>query len=281
MKYTNKKNLPDALVQAIIKTTEEYEDFPELQNYISVTRLIDAPFQYFETKKNWDNLTKDVYDMMWAFEGTSKHSVLEKASSLGIKETRFIHRFSLDHRDHEGMSSCYDWHVGGQIDLFNFKDDYLEDYKNTSAWTFHFNPEGKKEWIEQLNINAYLMGLKGLKVKGLRIHGILRDWDKKMYLQMSQAASKAEKQCTYPELRVKTIELPLWSEEDQLDFIMKRLEVFQSWNGEVCTDKEKWYSQKYIKTTNTTIDNYARCEGYCSLTEICPFYQQKLENTIL
>ena len=110
----------------------------------------------------------------------------------------------------------------------------------------------KVEWELQLNAYAWLMRhAKQRHSKRLRIIAVMRDWNRRM----------ADNSSDYPQAPIATIDVPLWSERDQNDYMAERISLHQEAEfanivGDrlpECTGVERWTrSAKYAakKTTN-------------------------------
>ena len=183
----------------------------------------------------------------------------------------------------------------------------IRDYKVTGAWAVQQN---KTEWIEQLNIYAWLVEkVKFMKVTDIKIIGIVRDWSRR------DAATKEG----YPQAPIVTLDIPLWDMETREAFIMERLDkhneaVFAMGVGDdvaECTSEEMWekptvYAVRKIggvrakslhgdkvkadaelALLNVKKQDYeievreggrTRCEGFCQVAPFCDQYQKYLAN---
>lgn len=186
----------------------------------------------------------------------------------------------------------------------NLKKISIQDYKVTSAWSLlksKDNPNGYKEaWEQQLNVYAWLGRKNGYRVTKLQIIAILRDWQK------SKAFESEKYNGGYPPLPIQVIDIPLWTDKEQDDYIADRIEthqqadyLFNMENKEIdCTDKERWKKedqyavmlpkQKRAKKLFTNLKeaelykvtvpksfvelrkgNSMRCAQYCSVVNFC------------
>lgn len=159
----------------------------------------------------------------WAFMGSCLHAMLERVEIPGaIKEQRF---YAL-----VGGKK-----IGGQIDLWH--DGVLYDYKITSAWSVVYGKgQAKSEWVAQSNVNALLMKRNGHEVVSARNILGLRDWDDR----------DAKKSTDYPQLPAVEIEIPLWTEQETEDWILRRIAAHEAVQGMPperlpdCTADERW-----------------------------------------
>ena len=118
----------------------------------------------------------------------------------------------------------------------------IQDYKFTGAYST-FNP--KDEWAQQLNCYAYLArhgktnagDTLDLDVKNLFVTAIVRDFNRNNLGRTN-----------YPQSWVVDIEIPLWSEEEQKEFIETKVSEYQNAlatfkeTGETpkCSEKDRW-----------------------------------------
>ena len=147
MKLTNKFNLPEPIVHAVLN-----QGYTPGSSDITVTQLIQPPLLRQLTKKHWNELEEDVVDRIWAVLGSSVHSFLEtayKGTTARLEERIY--------------AEVRGWKVGGQFDVLD--GDTLSDYKLTSI----FGASGKKEWENQLNVLRWLLHKNGTEVKNLEI----------------------------------------------------------------------------------------------------------------
>ena len=225
MKITNKFGMPKPFV-----------DFARNDKYskgkadISVTTLIDSPRVRIMKEQYHDQIEIDAVDMIWALFGTAVHSVLEKSeqSENSITEERLY-------------SEVDGWVLSGAVDRQEIENNQITivDYKVTSVWSVIY---GKIEWENQLNCYAYLVDDKNAfsqsNVTSLKICAILRDWNRK----------DSEKKENYPKAPIVFVDVPLWSYEDRLAYVKKRMALHQESqiNFDVhqiyplCSDEDTW-----------------------------------------
>jgi hypothetical protein len=213
MKYTNKNNLPQAIVEAIVNDKYSKGDAD-----ISVTGLIAPPQQRALMEKHADQLEDDVSNRIWILIGKATHYILENSGSTGIKEQRLY-------------TIRNGWRISGQFDEVTEASGILQDYKVTSAWSV--KDGHKPDWEAQLNLYNLLAFESGYLIQGLQIVAILRDW----------SALDAQKDEAYPKSQVKTINLPMWSVTDAEKYLQSRVDLHQrARKGEdiPCSDEERW-----------------------------------------
>jgi len=200
MEITNKFGLPPFVVDALT-----FSDYSRGDAQISVTQLIDSPRVVQLQRQHADKQTKDVVDFVWSRFGTSVHLMFEE--SLKATESPAITEERL-------FTEWKGWKLSGAIDIQEVEDDgvTISDFKVTSVWSVI---NAKSSWHKQLNAYAYLVRkAKGQTVKKLQIVAILRDWQRR----------KAEQERNYPNAPVVIVDIPLWSEQEQDDYIEEQMD---------------------------------------------------------
>lgn len=228
MKISNDLALPGPLVTAV-----QSDGYSKGECDFSCTELIGPP-RIAVLKRQWqEHLSEDVADRIFALLGKSIHTILEhSAGKRYLVEKRFI-------AEHDG------YRIGGQIDLFDLETSILQDWKVTSRHTtgdatrkypwssMRTVPEGKG-WIEQGNINRYLMFRNGYNVKAIQYVALYRDWSKMQAMQESE----------YPTRQVEVLRVPLWTFRETEDYLSERISmhVAARTNLPMCTPEERWQS---------------------------------------
>ena len=224
MNITNRFNLPVTLLNAV-----KDDEYDRGDSVLSVTQLISSPRIVLLQDLNAGNLTADVVDRVPALLGTAVHKIIEKGSKdipSHIVEERLF-------------AEILGWKISGAVDLQIDNGDgtwEINDYKVTSVYSVM---DEKIEWIQQLNLYAFLARqAHGRSVTRLRIIAILRDWQRK----------QAEMKPDYPQSQVLAVDIPLWTDEQQSDFVHTRVALHQEAKKMVdsggavpyCTDQERW-----------------------------------------
>lgn len=266
MNLTNLLGLPDAFVAAV--KNDPYTGGGD----ISVTKLIDAPQRRVLYGKYKDFVVEDVSDRVWALMGQAVHTVLERAGTSALVEERLFMEVN-------------GWKLSGQFDRLHVADKTIQDWKVTTT----YKADGDDSWTKQLNILRMLAIANGHDIERLQVVAIFRDWQR----------SKAERDEKYPQSNVKVIELPVWSNEQAMQYITDRISMHQAAvKGEevLCSDDERWYAgstfalmkegnKRATKVADTREElgepakgffieerkgGYRRCEGYCEVAPFCP-----------
>lgn len=271
MKLTNKHNLPESIIKAIMN--DPYNAGP---CDMSVTTLISPARKVELTRWHKDKITEDASDKIWTLFGQAMHHVLERADNESITEARL----SIKRQG---------WEISGQLDRYDpTSGGSLSDYKVTSVYAVKNGH--RKEWEAQLNILATLLREQSYSVDKLEIVAILRDW--------SNARSKGN---DYPDCPVVTIPVPLWSQEKCEEYIDERIRIHQAAKSKLplCTPEERWQTADVFalrkEGRKTAVKLYAteaeanealvaagakhyiehrpgkcvRCESYCPVAEFC------------
>jgi hypothetical protein len=236
MPVSNRFNLPDVVVKALTVDT-----YSRGNSDISITTLIDSPRIGILQKEHENEIEQDAVDFLWSRFGTSVHNMFENAAEgdeTCISEERLYHPIQ-------------GWTVSGAIDLQHVELDgvIISDYKVTSVWSVIYD---KVEWHRQLNCYAWLVRHgKQMPVKQLRIIAILRDWQRR----------KAEEGGNYPESPIMIVDIPLWSDSEQDEYVDTRVRMHQSAHGgwafddelPNCSDSERW-----VKPTTYAVKKKSR-----------------------
>lgn len=296
MKFTNKFDLPECFerfntANAHSKDGAKY----------SVTEIIDSPFIPKLRALHASNLEVDISERIMALLGTAVHNILEDGAPPGCIVERRMSSFI------DGAS------LSGQIDLMTPTDSrdmmaeyrdgaefLLSDYKTCRGIALKMSPEGKSEWVEQLNSYAFIASDNGYVVSGLEVVAIVRDWN----------AAEASRSEDYPQQAVVRIPIPLWDIEKQYEFLSKRVQLHEQEVAPPCTPSEMWerptqwavhkknkngsFSKRAFRVCSSRVEadtialslqgngkvvkrrgGRVRCEGnYCNVSEFCPSWNE-------
>lgn len=220
MKLTNKFNLPEPFVAAV-----SADDYERGDAEFTSTELIRPSRINVLSKRHDAEIVKDVSDMVWAFQGQTKHVVLER-----IAKTQ-PDRYLVEHRFETTMPGT-GAKISGKIDLFDLSDGTLYDWKETSVWKFMLGDT--TEWEQQANINLYLMRQNAMTVHRLVNIALLKDWKARM--------ARFGKDPDYPKCAVHVMPLPMWAIGQAQSYINDRVEKMraEATNPPVCNKAERW-----------------------------------------
>lgn len=287
MKLTNKHNLPQTFVNVIKRPT-----YSKGKANLSITELIDSPRAVNLRHQHWEDIEVDASEMVWSLFGSAVHGILE-------------HGKDSNHIVEERLHVMYDgWHLSGAIDLQEVDEDgiHIKDYKVTGAWSVR---NEKQAWHEQLNSYAWLVRqAKKMKVKSLQIVAIIRDW----------SAREASYNETYPQAPIVVVDIPLWEDSKQDEFVANRLNLhaeayFESDSGgnlPECSPEEMWEKQekfavmkeggKRAKSVHDTREEAeaalpakgyliehrpgerTRCKSFCQVADFCDQWKRYQAN---
>lgn len=220
MNFSNYHNLPQPVVQAIIKAHEAYDSG---DSDFTPSSLAKPPYIARLEKTHKEEMTVDVMKMLDAAVGTALHEMFENA----VKDDD---RYITEKRFYAQVGK---WKIGGQIDLYTKKTGTLSDYKTTSSWAVRM---GKKEWTRQGNINAILLRRNGLPVNGIEIIAYVKDHDPR----------KIKGTPGYPEAKLVVLPQDMWSDAEIEQGILYRCQLHEQAKMlpidqvEVCTQDERW-----------------------------------------
>ena len=236
-KLTNLHDLPPALVRAVT-----FDDYDRGKADISVTGLLRPPQMAYLEQLHEAEIEEDISERMWLLLGSAAHVIMERSvEAPQIAEERLF------------MPSC-GWTVSGKSDMYDPDTQMITDWKVTSVWSVIYEPQGRIEYRQQLNLYRLLFEANGYPVKGLQIFCVLRDWQKR----------DAEKRSDYPAVPFKAITVPVWDKTEAQGFMTRRVLLHQKAREEGiyagCTDEERWKNAK---------GEYPRCAGYCRVAKFC------------
>jgi hypothetical protein len=214
MKYTNKLNLPQPIVDAVIN-----DKYSKGAADISVTELMDPP-QMRDLKKRYENkIIIDVSDQLYALYGQIIHKIFE----VNEKEAVAERRLSIE---------VGGWSISGGMDRYTAKEGLLQDYKFTTVYKVK-KGEAPEEWVRQLNVYAEILRQNGEKVINLEIVALFRDWSK-------LEASRDE---NYPQYMISIVEIPLIDSKEVMKYIESQVRLHQDADKGTyipCSKEERW-----------------------------------------
>jgi hypothetical protein len=149
--------------------------------------------------------------------------------------------------------------LSGTADLYESSKCAVVDYKVTSVWTIIYGSR-MEEWESQLNGYAWLYRRAGFPVKALQIVALLRDW----------SAGKVKEGDNYPKCMVVVVDIPLWDEARQAEYITTRVKLHEASKATQdddlppCTPKETWNRGR----------GPVRCGQYCRGRDFCNQYKK-------
>lgn len=290
MRFTNKFNLPEALVRAAEKA--EYNS-----TSYSPSSIASPPQQYILKKRHYDELVDDVNNRAWMMLGRAVHKIFEEGGGVtDLVEEKIRVKLPNGHI----FSGVPDVYIGSEKKIIDYK---------TITTSMKGKPERIKEYEFQLNCYAYLMERCGFDVNELWVLGLMRDWSvRTAYYNKSYPSSP------YWYFKVNKYEIE-YIEELIVDRVNRMyVAEFDSNGNEIddcdlleCTEEEMWASKagyavmkKGAKKASKICDSEdqanayikaakgefkieerkslrTRCEFYCSVKDVCQQYKRYKE----
>ena len=230
MHYTNRFNLPQYLVDWLIKDNYDYNQDPLT---ISATTLMKPVRAYWLTARHGDTLEIDVSELIAARLGSAIHDSIERVETPGVsKEERVRKTLEVD-----GVTFT----ISGKYDILVNENGRwtLRDIKTTSVWAYIFG--GKDEdYRKQLSVYRWLLHGGEKHVGDVAfIDMIFTDW----------SSMKAKTEDNYPPQRIHPgYRIQLMTLEETEAWIRERLSFFYRYkdisdtNLPMCTKEELWAS---------------------------------------
>lgn len=285
MKLTNKHNINPVIAKAVKDQQDRYQDSHKIRSDISVTQLINSPQIVSLQKEYGDQLEEDVADNIYSLLGSLMHQTLENVGE-------HMEGWTVEKRIYwdVDLPEMGKFKISGMFDAYDWDTKTLSDYKLCSVWEYINGP--KVDWVRQLNVLAFMAVHNGYEVNRATVEAVYRDW----------SVGKARQGGDYPPHQTASIEIPLWSYDEQKRYIEDRLELHmlaQNGHPTECTAEERWARpdkwavmkkgrKSAVKLHDSEEDAYwhansesnlsveyrpgvnVRCEEYCNVAEFCP-----------
>jgi len=216
----NDHNLHPAIYAALTRDDYDYERAGD----ISATALLKPP-RAAQLAKRYGHLTSiDATDRTWVVSGSAFHYMIEReAEKLGYAVVE--ERIGAKMKGPKG-----EWMVTCKPDMITVKADIVSVYDWKETGTFGYSigvrenvPGLKKEWVQQLNINSFLIWKAlGWPTEKLQIGVKFRDWKKS---ELEKAIHSED--TSYPQAQMLMVDIPLWDRKEQEAFILERLAAHQ------------------------------------------------------
>jgi len=274
MKYLNKHNLPERVLRVIRgKFKEPKRPDPKRMSATDIIKEALIRTLYIE---KWDDIVVDYSDFLKTTQGNALHDRYEI--------------FADD--DDEAEVKLEDEFPGitlvGKAD--NKIDDYILDVKQTKV----YGPQYKlDEWTKQGNIYVWQRRKRGEEINRILIDVWYRDFD-----------DRHTNYKGYPKCGMEVIELPVWSFEEQQQYIEDQLHYHAMNAHTECSDEQKGIRWEVYKNTNKTpskveqtkeacdkwvkkeeanpknsknkykvVQSEAKFCNYCKSKSVCPYYK--------
>ena len=218
MKITNKHRVPRPVF-----------DLADAPFYYTPGRMgvttLQTPEGLFQLRlRHDDETTEDAVDRMRLIFGKGIHKVLEEAAKDDpnlLAETKYTIEFD-------------GWTIVCIGDLYEKDSERLSDYKFTTVWKVVDGTP--KDWIAQLNCNAYIYRKHGHKISHLEVFAILDHWTKAKALQGGN----------FPPRDCKKFIIPMWSDEQVEAYLHERIAAHKAAEKLVdpdlphCSREDRW-----------------------------------------
>jgi hypothetical protein len=227
MKFTNRLNLPQYIVDWLSKDNYDYAVTP---NTVSATGLMKPLRAQILASRHSDKVEVDISELIASRFGNAIHDSIERIETPGVnKEQRVMRKLLID-----GV----EYTVTGKYDLLVEQDGIhtIRDIKTTSVWTFIYS--GKDEdYRTQLSIYRWLLSETHQINPVAYIDFFFTDWQ----------SSKARSEENYPQHRIqpgyKIDLLPIDVAEAMIIEKLILLKEHQETDDDdlpECTDEELW-----------------------------------------
>lgn len=292
---TNKYNTPD-IMQDVFNEPPRHSAG---RSDYSATSLVKPPRILQLQKRYGHQIVEDYRDKWHLFVGSALHEYVER------KLMRMPEKYIVEQKLTEFIN---DRKVVAIPDAYDTQNDIIYDHKSATSWAW--NSDHKEEYEQQLNINAWFMRQSGYQPERACLNMWTKDWS----IGMSRFKDAAD----YPPNPMWIQDVPLWSEQEQEDFINARIDLHKEYE-EVsdeelppCTKEEMWakdssfavkapnvYKAKRVLKTRKEAEDWlrncraaksdwyieerpgerVRCADYCNVKKYCSQYQEYLEST--
>jgi hypothetical protein len=225
MTFTNRFSLPEPFVAAVTS-----DDYQRGDAEFTATELIKPSRILVYSKRHDADMVEDVSDRVWRLQGSVKHIILERIARTNPE------RYVVEQR-YDTIMPGTGARISGQIDLYDKQDGTLYDYKETSVWRFLLRGSelnDKDEWVQQANINLYLMRVNDVNVQKVINIALLKDWKARQ--------ARFSREPDYPKCAIHATPLPMWSIGQAQSYINERVEKHraEAASPPVCNKEERW-----------------------------------------
>lgn len=246
MIYTNKRNLPKPLVDAVIALNEKEHTSADY----SVTQLNKGTTEIVLSMLHKNELVVDVSELMAMLFGSGVHLILEQ---FGGQDAEIYMETEVNGRT-----------VSGTADLA--EENLITDWKTCPTWKIIF--KDFDDWRTQVKGYLYLNYKNtGKLITNGRIIAILKDW----------SMTNAKRDKTYPQSPAETIDFTFTEDEileTENEWTAKILDIENAkstGNYLACTEKERWHEadvwalmKEGRKSAVKLFDNEAEAKAACT-----------------
>lgn len=202
MKIINDIGAPNIILKAV-----ERGIHPINPNRYGVTSLIGPP-QIRQLKIRHDaDIVLPLSSFNWLLMGTALHSVFQSGETDNVFVEEYLRC---------PIPGIHGIEISGVADLIEPLEDgkyRLVDHKTTSVWSRTTGNLPREDWIQQLNVYAYMYAKElNCTIGEAAVFVFYRDWK----------VTKSYIDSEYPP-SMETIQIPLWDEDRQIAFIRERV----------------------------------------------------------
>jgi hypothetical protein len=280
MNFTNLYGIKSlSVIDALTHNDYDLQEKPS--NVFSCTEICDAPKNKVLQRRYGKIATVDASDNFHSLDGSAVHYALEMSNQKGAarlsEERIFIDVTDISAHTMDSSKKIVEqawyfanhYYVSFKFDNYEEHDECIEDYKRTSVWEAKNGLKDSR--IQQLNINGYGMRLLGFPVNKVRACLFLKDWSSAKLRSEEQSARSKGVRCNYPPIPYSEFEPAVWSDDECLKFISKRVGLHlaaSTLNDDSippCTPDERWYrgeSLAIIKTGNQKATKVFNCDDF-------------------
>lgn len=244
IEFTNTTGLPEPLAKAIEMVSGDYSPG---ESDFTVTELTGPPrirALRREAARAGEKIVTDVSDAMHSVMGSAIHFILERWARTDpdyLTEARYYSKF-------------LGYNIGGQLDLYHPISGRVWDWKYTKSTTYRDGV--KAEYVQQLNINAWLLRKNGHQPKKLYSAPIYRDF------------SKLTCDVKPPYVHSEEIEVAMWPDDAVERLLDERIHLHLEAEKTLplCTDEDRWATRPVWATQSKTSGRAIK-HGLCSTQE--------------
>lgn len=216
MKYTNKLNLPESIVNSC------KDDYEPIKNRYSVTELLKSNKEILLTRKYWNDIEIDVSECINMLFGSAVHKVLEDNTKELNIETEVKMEIPVSNSV-----------LVGKFDRRNLKEQLIEDYKTCTISKI------SKQNFEEDRIQglayAYMTYIKtGILIRKLKFYNLIKDWSKLKYSTSGN----------YPSSPIYIWEYDIQNSDYDFieDYIIWKIKSLENEECDNCSDEDRWYT---------------------------------------
>ncbi|TGL39674.1 hypothetical protein EHQ53_14225 [Leptospira langatensis] len=227
MEYTNKFNIPEPIVKAIMARESKYS---KGDAKYSITELQNPPRIIHLKKRHSKEIVRDISEFIKSWKGSLMHADIEKHEAGHVVTGRVFIEIG-------GVK------VSGHPDSYDANEEHLSDYKETSVYSY---TSGNKDQDYAFQTNEYAVIYRevlNFGVKKVSITFSFSDWKLSDYLKNPDK---------YPP-PILTLELDLWDHEKAKELLESKVfqaEMYESYSNDElpeCSDADKWMSAPFFK----------------------------------